>query len=106
MTAVPRLISTYDDFVRSVRDRVDELGMTRLELDHQAGLAHGHSGKLLGARQVKRIGFVSLGLVLGGIGCCLLLVEDTAQAAIIRERMKRRERDLRPPKSLLEEITR
>jgi hypothetical protein len=95
MPAVARLISTYDELVDAVRDRCDEMSMTRAELDHQAGLADGHAGKLLCPAHLKRFGMRSLELVLGGIGCKLALIEDPAQAAKIRARMKPRERPLR-----------
>ena len=95
MPAVPRLISTYDELVDAVRDRCDEMLMTRQELDHQAGLADGHAGKLLCHSQLKRLGMRSLELVLGGIGCKLGLVEDPAQAAKIRARMTPRQRPIR-----------
>ena len=96
-TAVPRFISTYDELVNAVRDRCDEMGMTRNELDHQAGLADGHAGKLLCKSHLKRFGLRSLGFVLGGIGCKLALIEDPEQAAKIRARMKPRERPISVP---------
>src|SRR5258706_4189407 len=97
MSAVLKIISTYDDLVEGVRERCDEMGMTRNELDHQAGLADGHAGKLLCHSQLKRFGIRSLGFVLGGIGCKLALIEDPEQAAKIRGRMKPRQRPIRAP---------
>jgi hypothetical protein len=94
MPAVLKIISTYDDLVEAVRERCDEMQMTRAELDHQAGLADGHAGKLLCPAHLKRFGIRSLGFVLGGIGCRLALIEDPAQAAKIRARMKPRERPI------------
>jgi hypothetical protein len=51
--------------------------MRRLDLDARAGLADGHAGKLLGPAQVKRLGMISLGLVLQALGVKLIMVEDT-----------------------------
>lgn len=94
-SAVGRMISDYNEFIEVVRDRVDELGMTRLELDHQASLQDGYSGKLLSPKQIRGFGKVSLGPTLGAIGCKLLLVEDPEQTARIRARMTPRQRPIR-----------
>jgi hypothetical protein len=96
MPAVARLIGDYNEYVDAIRERAAELGMSRLERDLQAGLASGHSGKLLGAKHVKKFGFVSLGLVLGAIGCKLILVEDSTQTAkILARREPRQEKMVR-----------
>lgn len=95
MPAVARLISNYDAFVDAIRERVDEMGMTRLELDHQAGMQEGYAGKLLGPGHVKVFGMRSLGDTLGAIGCKLLLVEDADQTAKMRARIKPRQRPVR-----------
>jgi hypothetical protein len=84
--AVARMISSYDDLISAFRERVDGLNISREELDRVAGLAKGHSGKLLGRKQVKRFGSVTLGPMLGAIGCKLILVEDPEQTAKIRKR--------------------
>lgn len=94
MPAVARLIADYNEYVTAIRERVDELGISRLELDRHAGLASGHSGKLLGARRVKKFGFVSLGLVLGAVGCKLILVEDAVQTARILACRERRQENM------------
>jgi len=90
MAAAARLIASYDELVAAIRDRIDELNISRNEIDRQAGLSSGHSGKLLGAKQAKRFGSVSLGPMLGAVGCKLLLVEDPDQTAKIRARAEPR----------------
>jgi hypothetical protein len=75
------VIRSYDDLHRGLRDRSDELGMTRADLDARAGLADGHAGALLGKRQTKRFGNVSLGLTLGALKVALIMVEDSDIAA-------------------------
>jgi hypothetical protein len=89
------MISDNSQFVEALRDRADELGMTREEMDYQAGLQHGYSGKLLTRLHIKRFGFISLGLALGALGLKILLIEDTAQTAAIRARMTPRQRPVR-----------
>jgi hypothetical protein len=95
MLAAARMISDYTEFVEAIRDRADELGMTRLELDHQAGIQSGYSGKLLSRNHIKGFGKLSLGPVLGALGLRLVLMEDTAQTQKIRARMTLRERAVR-----------
>jgi hypothetical protein len=77
MPAVARLIADYDAFVDAIRERGDEMGMTRLKFDHQAGTQEGYSEKILEPKHVKIFGMKSLGDTLGAIGCKLLLVEDS-----------------------------
>jgi hypothetical protein len=89
------MISDYDELVESIRQRVDDMGMTRLELDHQAGMQEGYSGKILGPKHVKIFGMKSLGDTLGAIGCGLLLVENPEQTAKMRARIKPRRRPIR-----------
>jgi hypothetical protein len=61
---------TYDDLRRAVAAICSEQGITRQQLDAEAGLADGHSAKLLSPRAmraVKRFGFVSLGRILDAL---------------------------------------
>jgi hypothetical protein len=99
MPAVARMISNYEEFLEAVRERVDFMGMTRLELDFQTGMQSGYMGKLLGRRKSKRFGEVSFDATLGAIGCKLLLVEDPVQTAKILARMTPRQRPIRQPKA-------
>ena len=98
MPAAAVLISDYTGLVEAIRQRVDEMGLTRMELDHQAGLQSGYSGKLLSRKQLRSFGKASLGPTLGAIGCRLILVEDPAQADLIKARMTPRQRPLPAPK--------
>lgn len=72
-------------------ERVHEAG----EVDHQAGVCSGRSGKVLGARKVKVFGKTSLGPTLGALGLKILLIEDTVQTEKIRARMTPRQRPIR-----------
>jgi hypothetical protein len=45
---IARPIPGYKGLVETCRQRADELGISRLELDRLAGLPAGYSGKLLG----------------------------------------------------------
>jgi len=88
---VARMIGSYDDLITAFRERVDGFNISRHELDFLAGLAIGHSGKLLGHRQVKRFGSVTLGPILGALGLKLILIEDPEQTAKILKRARPRD---------------
>jgi hypothetical protein len=93
--SAPWVIGSYDELVAAVRERVDELGMVREEMDRLAGLPDRYTAKILGPRQVKGFGRASLGPILGAIGCRLILVEDIAQTEKIRAQMTPRQRPVR-----------
>lgn len=92
-------ISDYRGLWAAIRAQVDAMRITRLELDHLSGLQEGYSSTLLASAQVKKFGMVSLGSILGAIGCRLALVEDPEAVAKIIARAKKRRRPLRqsPP---------
>jgi hypothetical protein len=94
-------ITDYDGLWSAIRARVDALGITRIELDHLSGNQEGYSGKLLGAKQVKKFGKNSLGQTVGATGTYLLLVEDPEETAKIMARCEHRKRPVRPPRQLL-----
>jgi hypothetical protein len=89
-------ITDYDGLWSAMRGRVDELRITREELDYLSGNQDGYSGKLLGPAQVKKFGKQSLGKTLRGTGCYLVLVEDPEQTEKMMARAKRRKLPLRP----------
>jgi hypothetical protein len=69
-------VRTYDDLRRAVADWCRQIGMTREELDDEAGLTSGHSGKLLSARAVSKFGNVTLGRVLAACGLVIVVAID------------------------------
>ena len=91
--------SDYDGMWGAFRNRLDEMGITREELDHLSGMQPGYSGKLCGPRQVKKFGKHSLGCTLGATATYLVLVEDPEQTAKIMARCKKRVRPLRPERN-------
>jgi hypothetical protein len=78
-------IHDYAGLVRALRARAEELDVSRETLDAVSGLQAGYSGKLLA--QVKGVGRVSLGPLLGAMGCALVLVEDPEALAKVRPRL-------------------
>jgi len=78
-SVVPQPIATvhsYDDLRRVVAEHCERLGMTRAELDVEAGIADGHAAKLLARRARKKLGFVTLGRVMAAVGLVLLVAID------------------------------
>ena len=66
------------------RARSDELGLSRAELDRIAGLPSGYAGKILSVgkrKHPKRMGMISLEIVLVTLGLKLVLIEDEAATA-------------------------
>jgi hypothetical protein len=78
------IFSDYDGLWSAVRARVDDLNLTRLELDYLSGAQSGYHSKLLCGARIKKFGRCSLGDTLGAIGCELALIEDEIQTAKIR----------------------
>ena len=80
-----RMISDYRGLIETCRQRADELGISRLEIDRIGGLPSGYAGKLLGrdggGPRQKKMWPVSLEAMLGVLGLQVLLIEDSAAAA-------------------------
>lgn len=90
---MPRVVRSRAELVAAIRERVAEVGITQQTLDHVAGWADGFAGKVLGPRQVRRLGPASLRLVLDALAlgiAAVVLVEDPDQAARMRPRWQPR----------------
>jgi hypothetical protein len=75
-------VRSYDDLRRIVAEHCARLGMTRAELDIEAGIADGHAAKLLARRARKKLGMVTLGRVMAAVGLVLqVAIDPDAQAA-------------------------
>jgi hypothetical protein len=70
------VVRSYDDLRRAVADYCDQIGMSRMELDAEAGLTDGHAAKLLSAKARKKFGIVTLGRVMAAAGLVLQIVID------------------------------
>jgi hypothetical protein len=86
----PRIIadvSSYEQMVDALRQRVNELQINGERFDEYAGLPRGYLSKLVGANPVRRIGMVSFEPVLGALGLRCLFVEDEAATQRLRKRL-------------------
>jgi hypothetical protein len=81
-------VRDYDDLVEAVRTRLSELSATTLALDNVAGLPSGYTGKLLGAKRIKRFGMTSLGPTLEALGVKMIVVVDEESERRFSERMR------------------
>jgi hypothetical protein len=79
--SIAQPISKYKDLVEACRQRANELGLSRLEIDRIGGLPAGYAGKLLAVKCKKRLGPISLETMLGVLGLKILLIEDEAATA-------------------------
>jgi hypothetical protein len=79
VSSAPRSIGlarSYAELQRIVADYCEHTAMTRAELDAEAGIADGNSSKALARPARKRLGWVTLGRVLGAAGLALHVVID------------------------------
>jgi hypothetical protein len=75
-----RIVNDYQSLVEICRQRAAELEISRSGIDVISGLTTGHAGKILGKNQKKRLGIVSLGLMLETLGLKMLIIEDETAA--------------------------
>jgi hypothetical protein len=93
---IGRLFSDYRTLVETCRERADEMGISRSEIDRLGGLPAGYAGKLLGkdgaGGRKKKMWPIALESMLGVLGLKILLIEDdaaTARTLALREPVDR-----------------
>jgi hypothetical protein len=77
------------DLHNALRERAEQLELSRAVLDEVAGLPTGYAGKLLAAEPQKTLGPLSMAPLLGALGCRLVLVGDPAALARLQRVPKR-----------------
>jgi hypothetical protein len=76
-----RIVSDYDSLIEVCRQRAQELEISRSGIDDLSGCANGFAGKVLGHRQAKKMGKLTLGPMLQVLGLRLMVIEDEAATA-------------------------
>jgi hypothetical protein len=76
----------YNGLHLILRKRADELSLSRTSIDDLAGLQDGYSSKLLAPNPGKRLGPLTIGLLLPALGMKLVAVEDEEALVKIRSR--------------------
>jgi hypothetical protein len=90
-----RTIKSREELRELVRDRRDELDVSHLTIDSLAGIADGHTSKLVCEPPIRNFGPTSLAAILGALALGIVevtIVEDPEQAAKVSGRWTRRKR--------------
>jgi hypothetical protein len=77
-----RVINDYESLIEICRQRADELALSREGIDGLAQVAPGLAGKILGHRQIKKLGPTTLKPILQVLGLKLLVIEDDREASL------------------------
>lgn len=95
------IVKDYDELMAALRGRVDELKITRLQLDEALStLPDGYASKLLAPVPIRALGRVSLGPMLQTLGLAIVIVEDLSSVRRIASQRTRaiRARETMPAK--------
>ena len=76
-----RVINDYESLIEVCRQRADELALSREGIDVLSGCAPGLAGKILGHRQIKKLGPTTLKPILQVLGLKLLVIEEDREAS-------------------------
>ena len=90
-TRVLAQVTDYAGLHQALRDRCDQLSVSRETLDHLTGLQSGYCSKLLAKTRIKNIGPQSLGPLLTVLGLRLLVAEDPAAMARFGPSLEKRD---------------
>ena len=85
------LVQNYDDLHQLLRQRAEELNLSREEIGRLGHLTGGHAAKLLAPVPIKRATFQTLEFLLPALGAALVLVEDPVSMEQIARKATRRE---------------
>jgi hypothetical protein len=85
------VVKSYDDLHQLLRARAEELNVSRSTLDDAAGFTPGHASKLLSPTPIKKLGAVTMGLMLQVLGLQLIAVEDAEALRRIKGKLVKRE---------------
>lgn len=75
---------------RALRERAEQLDISREAIDEMAGLPKGYAAKLLCEPPVKQVGPVSLFPLAGALGLAVAFIEDEQRKARISRATKRK----------------
>lgn len=77
---VYRVVDDMEALHEAFRDRVEDLNVSRIELDAVSGLTPGYASKLLSDPPMKMVGLKTLPKILKGTRLKIALIEDNGQA--------------------------
>jgi hypothetical protein len=70
----------YDQLRQALAGRRRQLGLRQLDLDEKSGLQNGYCGKI--EKGIRRLGDLSLPMILAGLDCDLLLAPRSEVAPV------------------------
>jgi hypothetical protein len=79
-------LADYGALLRTIRGRVAELGITHETLDAISGLQSGYTSKLFADPPMRRMGPITLFLVLQSLGLALTVTEDAVTMRSLQHR--------------------
>lgn len=71
---------TYQDFMKILSTRSEQLEISRLTIDVAGGLQSGYAAKLLAPISIRNIGPLSFGGLLKALGLAIVVIEDQSSA--------------------------
>ena len=80
----------YDDLRAALRQRAEELNISRMGIDRVSGLPNGYSAAVLSETANKRLGAKTIGPLLAALGLKLVVVEDAEAMARYTARAEQR----------------
>jgi hypothetical protein len=90
--ALPTDIRSYAELVAALRSRRDQLGVCHECIDEVSGLPNGYASKVFVQPPMRRLGQVSLGLMLAALGLKLSVTEDPEALDRVRRKLWKRKR--------------
>lgn len=95
-----RVMRGMPDLIVGLREAVRERNITYQTVDDIGGLPDRYTSKVLAPKPIKRLGYVSIGDVLGALGKALVMVDDPEQIKLVAGRWKARKRPFKVPLSI------
>jgi len=81
---------------RVFRDCIRDLGLAYSTVDEIAGLGQGYTQKVLSEPPAREMGTKAMWLIAGALGICFVPLVDHQQAALVRGRWIKRQRQCAP----------
>ena len=85
------VVRSYADLHAVLRERAEALDVSRESIDYASGLQNGYSSKILSPRPPKRLGPLSMGLMLETLGVALIAIVDPDAVERTTRKLPKRE---------------
>ena len=95
-----RVATDMEALTDAIRERVEDLNVSRTEIDEAGQLLPGYAAKLLCDPPMRGLGQKTLGPVLKATGLALIVVIDDERFAPLKDTLTKRKRTVRPNGSI------